>query len=100
MVGVAHVAAHRQSEQLAHEMILESRADDLPFVEQVFRADESNHAVYQHGRECPGNPVRPRLERNLIDSVMGFSRQCATLSGLEVHGLVANPANVVTLAMM
>ena len=32
VIGVANIAAHRQAEQLAHEMIFESGANDLPLI--------------------------------------------------------------------
>src|SRR5947209_810455 len=40
VVGVADVAAHRQAEQLSHEVVFQAGADDLPFVIQVLRTDE------------------------------------------------------------
>ena len=47
VVGVADVAAHRHAHQLAAEMILQPRADDLLSVEQIFRTDEADHGVDQ-----------------------------------------------------
>jgi len=53
VVGVADVAPHRQAEELAHEMVLETSADDLPLIREVFRSDEADDAVDQEWQELP-----------------------------------------------
>ena len=47
MVGVADVHPHRQAQQLAAEMILQRRAQDLLAVVQILRTDEADDRVHQ-----------------------------------------------------
>ena len=47
VIGVTHVTAHRQPEQLAAEMIFEPRASDLLAVVQILRPDEPDDRVHQ-----------------------------------------------------
>ena len=61
VVGVADVAAHGQAEQLAAEMIFEAGAGDLLAVVQIFRPDEADHGVDQHGLEMRGRRRRRGL---------------------------------------
>jgi hypothetical protein len=99
VVGVADVASHRQAEQLAHEVIFQAGADDLPFVGQIFRPDKSNHAVDEKRIECPRHAVSTRLQRDLVHSVMRLRRKRASLAGFEVHHVGARPRSL-ALAMM
>jgi hypothetical protein len=91
VVGVADVAAHGQSQQLAHEVILQPGPDDLPFVEQVFRPDEADDRVDEEGVERSGYAVGAGFERELIDAVMGAGRKSTALAGLKIHDLLAHP---------
>ena len=94
MVRVADVAAHRQAEQLAAEVILETGADDLLAVVQVLGADEAHDGVDQQRGEPPCDRVGPRLERLLVAAAMRVRRQRAALPGLEVHDMAADAAVV------
>ena len=92
MIGVAGVAAHRQAHELAAEMILEPGANDLLPVVEIFRPDEAHHGVDQERPERPRHRVGARLERLLVDAVMGLRGEGAPLPGLEIHHVVADRA--------
>ena len=94
VVGVADVHAHGEAQQLAHEVVLQPGADDLPLVVQVLRPDEADDAVDQERVERPGHAVGPGLERELVDALMGAGRQGTPLPRLEVHRLLAGPGDV------
>nr|GFD00855.1 hypothetical protein [Tanacetum cinerariifolium] len=81
VVGVANVAAHRYTQQLAAEVIFKPRADDLFAVVQVFRADETHHRVDQKWIEMPCDRVGARFAGLLIDAVMSVRRQGTALPG-------------------
>ena len=100
VVGVADVHPHRQAEQLAHEVVLQPGADDLPLVVQVLRPDEADHAVDQERVERPGHAVGPGLERELVDAVMRAGRKGTALPRLEVHRLVADPGHVAAAVVL
>ena len=85
--------------KLAHEMIFQSGADDLPLVIEIFRADEADDAVDQERIEGASDSVGAGFERELIDAVMRLRRERAALAGFEVHDVVADPGDV-ALAMM
>ena len=72
MVGVANIAAHGQSQQLAHEVILQPGADNLPLVVQIFGTNKSDDAVHQKRIKRPRHRVGARFERQLIHSMMGL----------------------------
>ena len=74
VVREARVAAHRQSEQLAHAVILERRARDLRAVLEVLGPDEAHDRVDQEWLVAPRETVRSRLDRHLIGAVMGLRR--------------------------
>src|SRR5215472_12563841 len=75
-------------------MILETGADDLPFVVEIFRADKSDDAVHKERLENAGHSVGACLERKLINAVMRLGRKCAPLAGFEVHRVVAFPCDI------
>src|SRR5260370_18347282 len=75
-------------------MILESRANDLPFIVKILRTDESDHAVHQERIESAGNAVGARLQSQLIDSEVRPRRQRASLPGFKIHNIVALPTRV------
>ena len=85
VIGVANVAAHRQAEQLAHEVIFQAGANDLPFVVKIFRADEADHAIHQKRIETSRHAVGARFQRELVDAVMRLGGKRAALAGLEIH---------------
>jgi len=72
VVGVANVAAHRESQQLAHEMIFQAGANDLPLIVKIFRTDEAHDAIQEERVEHAGDAIGARFERELIDPVMRF----------------------------
>src|SRR5690242_2383535 len=92
MVGVADVDAHRQTKQLAAEMILESGARDFLAVEEVFRADKADDAIDEQRLEMPRHRVSTRLHRLLVDAVMCIGRKRRALAGLKIHDIVAERA--------
>jgi hypothetical protein len=94
MIGVANVAAHGQSQQLSHKVVFQFRSDDLPFIAEIFRTDEPNHAVYQERIEHSRNSVGPRFQRQLINPTVSFRGKCAPLAGLEVHHVLPFPPYV------
>ena len=85
VIRVADVAAHRQAEQFAHEMIFEAGANDLPLVVEIFRADEADDAIHQKRIEASRDAIGAGFQRELIDSVMRFGGKRAALAGLEIH---------------
>src|SRR5438094_138423 len=80
VIAVAHVTAHRQAEQLAHEVIFQAGAGDLPLVVQILRADEADDAVDEERVERTGDAIGAGLERQLIDAVVRLGRQSAPLA--------------------
>ena len=90
VIGVADVAAHRQAEQLAAEMIFESGADDLLAIVQILRADKADHGIHQQRLELARDRVGARFAGLLIDAVMRIGGQRAALAGLEIHHVVAD----------
>src|ERR1051325_3481828 len=92
MVGVANIAAHRQAQELAAEMVLQPGAYDLLAVEQIFRADESNHRIDQQRIKGARHRVGSRFQRLLVDPLMRLGRKRASLTRLEIHDLVADSA--------
>jgi hypothetical protein len=89
VIGEARVAAHRQAEQLAHEVILERGPRDLRPVLEVLGADEADDGVDQERPVAPGQAVAAGLDRQLIGAVVGRARQRRALAGLEVHDVGA-----------
>ena len=83
VIRVADVAAHRQAEQLAHEMIFEACADDLALVEKIFGADEADDTVDKERIEDARDAVGAGFERELIDAVMSLGGKRASLPGFE-----------------
>src|SRR5215471_1165549 len=104
VIGVTDIDTERQAEQLAAEMILQPRADDLLAVKKIFRPDETDDAVDQKRIEGARHRVSARLAGLLIDSMMRIGRQRGPLSGLEIHDVVADraaperPASLMRLA--
>src|SRR5437762_12291163 len=99
MVCVTDIAAHGQPEQLAHEVVFEAGAGDLPLVIQVLRPDEADDAVYQEWIERPRHAVCAGFKSQLIDAMVSFGGECASLPGFEVHCVAALPLPI-PLAMM
>src|SRR6195256_653508 len=99
MIRVADIAAHRQPKELAHKVIFETRANDLPLVVKIFRADEADNAVHQERIKRPGNGIRTRFQSQLIDSMMSPGGECASLPRLKIHDIRAPPLHV-SLSMM
>ena len=90
MVGVTDVHAERHAEQLAAEMVLEPGTDDLLAVIEIFRADETDHAIDQQGIESARDRVGARFAGLLVDAVMGVGRKRRALPGLEIHHIAAD----------
>jgi hypothetical protein len=92
MVGVAHVASHRDAQDLAAEVIFEAGPEDLLSIIEVLRADEPDHGVDQQRLERPGDGIGAGLAGLLVHAVVGAGRQRAALPGLEVHHVVPEGA--------
>ena len=75
VICVADVAAHRDAEQLAAEVVLEAGPRDLFAVIQVLGADEADDRVHEERFEAARDGVRAGFERLLIDAVMGARRR-------------------------
>src|SRR5262245_18711602 len=80
-------------------MIFQASTDNLPFVVQVLRSNEADHAVYQKGGEGARHSVGASFQGKLIQPVVSICRQGATLTCLKVHNVVAYPSNV-TIAVV
>src|ERR1700704_1134265 len=94
VIRVADVATHRQAKQLAHEMVFQSSADDLPFVVQILGPDEAYDTVDEKRLEGARDSVGSRFEGKLIDSVMRLGGESAALTCFEVHQVIAYPASI------
>src|SRR6267378_510094 len=99
MIRVADIAAHRQPEELAHKVIFETRANDLPLIVKIFRTDEADNTVHQERIKRTRNGVRTRFQSQLIDSMMSSGGECASLPRFKIHDIRAPPVHV-SLAMM
>ena len=58
---------------------------------KILRADEADDAVDQEWIERACHAVGARFQRQLIDAVMRFGGEGASLPGFEVHYVVADP---------
>ena len=85
---VAGGHAHRQAEQLAHEMVLQVGEDHLEVVEMRLRADEAGDVVDHERVVAPREAVAERLGRRHVDAVVLAVGELAALAGLEVHELL------------
>ena len=94
VVGVAHVHAHGQAQQLAAEMVFERRPNDLLAVVEVLGADEADHRIHQQRPEPTGHGVGPGLAGLLVEPVVGVGRKGAALACFEVHDVLAQRAAV------
>ncbi len=92
MVGVADVATHGQSHQLAAEVVFQPGADDLLAVIEVFGADEAHHRVHQQRVVAARQRIGAHFAGLLVHAVVAAGREGAALAGLEVHDVVAHGA--------
>ena len=72
VIGVADVATHRETEHLAAIMILETGADDLFAVVEVFGIDEADYGIDEERLELAGDGIGAGFEGLLVDAVMGI----------------------------
>ena len=84
VIGVAAVAAHADTCQLAHEVILQPRPGDLAGIVEVLRADEAHNRIYQEGGKMPGKAVAPGLHGHLVRVKMGIAGKLRPLSRLKI----------------
>ena len=89
VVGVADVAAHRQAQQLAAEVVFQAGADDLFAVIQVLRADKADHGIHQKWLEVPSHCIGAGLAGLLVEAMVSTGGQRAALAGFEIHQVVA-----------
>ena len=92
MQRVAGSHAHRQTEQLAHEVVLQIGEHHFETVEVRFRADEAGDVVDHERIVAPGQAVAQGLGRGHVDAVMLAVGELAPLAGLEVHELPGHVA--------
>src|ERR1700691_3473151 len=100
MICITNIAAHWQPEELAHEMVFEAGANNLAFVIEILRADETHNAVYQERIEAPSNAIGARFQRQLVHSVVGVCGERATLTGFEIHDVFTLPGHVAAAVML
>ena len=89
MVGIAGVAAHGDAGQLAHKVVLQTGADDLFGVVEIFRPDEAHDGVDQERLIPLGKAVAPGLHGHLVRPIVGLGGQLGALAGLEIHDVGA-----------
>ena len=70
VVGVADVAPHRQSHQLAAEVVLQPGTGDLLAVVQVLGADEADDGVHQQRLKLAGHGIGSGFARLLVHAPM------------------------------
>jgi hypothetical protein len=92
VIGVADIATDRQFEKLAAKMVLETRANDLLAVVKIFGANEPYDRVDEQRRELARYRVGARFESLLVDATTRVRRERRTLSGLEIHHILAERA--------
>jgi len=92
VIGVADVAAHRQAQQFAAEVVFQPGAHDLLAVVEIFRADEAHHGVHQQGLEMARHGIGARFTGLLVHAVVRIRRQRAALAGFEIHHISAHRA--------
>ena len=85
VVGIAAVAPHGNSRELAHEVILQPRPGHLPGVVQILGSDEAHHRIDQKRRKPLGKAIAPRLHGHLVGVEMGVGTELRALPRLEVH---------------
>src|SRR5690606_31866572 len=92
MVGVANIAAHWHTEQLATKMVFQSGPDNLLAVIQIFRSDKADYGIDQQGIKLTRHGVGTRFQSLLIHAMMTIARQGTTLSGFKIHDILAHGA--------
>src|SRR5262245_49626256 len=81
---------HRQSEHLAHEMILQIAEDHLEAIKVSLRADKSRDVVDHERIVTACEAVAQCLGRGHIAAVVLTVREFASLARLEVHELLSD----------
>jgi hypothetical protein len=92
VIGVADVAAHRQAQQLAAEVVFQAGTDDLLAVVEVLGADKTDHGVDQKRFEMAGHRVGAGLAGLLVEAMVRAGRERTALAGFKVHEVVAEGA--------
>ena len=87
---VARGHAHRQPEQLAHEMVLQVGDDHLEVVEVRLRPDEAGDVVDHERIVAARQAVAQRLGRGHVDAVVLAVGEFAALARLEIHELLGD----------
>ena len=89
MVGIACVAAHRNTGQFTHKMVFQTCAGNLFGVVEIFRSDEANHRIHQERIVFLCKSIASCFHGYLVPAVMSFGRKFRTLSCLEIHNVGA-----------
>src|SRR5437868_772126 len=100
VIGVADIASYRETKQFSHEMVFETGANNLALVIQILWTDEANHTVHDKWLEYARHSVGSSLERELVNPVVGFGRERASLPSLKVHYIVTFPDDVSLLVVL
>ena len=72
VVRVACVTSHRNTGQLAHEVVLKTCTGNLLGIVQILRSDESYYCIYKERLETLSKAIASCLHGNLIPSVVCF----------------------------
>lgn len=70
-------------------MILQSRANNLLAVVEVFRANKAHHGIGKQRREMSRHGVGAGFAGLLIHSLVGISGERRTLAGFKIHDILA-----------
>ena len=90
MVRVANVETHGQTQQLAHEMVFQTGANDFTIIREIFRTNEAHDRVHKKWIKGARDAIGTRFAGELVDSAVPVNRESGPLSGLEIHHVVAN----------
>src|ERR1700734_2736415 len=99
MIGITNITAHWQTEELTHKVIFEAGANNLAFVVEVLRSDETHDAVYEEWIEASSDAIGARFQRQLVHSVVGLCGERAALTGFEIHDVLTLPGDVAATVM-
>ena len=70
MVGVAHIASHRKTEQLAAEVVFETCANNLLAIVKIFGTNKPDYGVDQHRPIAAGDGISAGFESLLVTIVV------------------------------
>src|SRR3981081_2828172 len=74
VIGVADITSHRQSKQLAAEVVLQPSAKNLFAIVKILRPNKADNSIDKHRRESPRHGIRASLTGLLIHPMMSVRR--------------------------